>query len=44
MGAAGAEGFEPTLSGFDTEDASDDEDIRTQNDQGWNKDIESTEA
>ena len=44
MGAAGAEGFESSLSGFDTEDASNDEDVRTQDGQGWNKDIESTEA
>ena len=44
MGATCAEGFESAFRGFDTEDTNDDEDVRTQDSQCWNKDIESTET
>lgn len=43
MRTAGAEGFESALSGFDTEDANYDEDVRTEDGQGWNKNVKSTE-
>jgi hypothetical protein len=44
VGAAGAEGFEPALSGADAQDAGNDEDVRGKDGQGWDKYIKSTEG
>ena len=44
MGAAGAEGFESALSGFDADDSGNDKTVRAQDGQSWNTEIERTEA
>ena len=40
MGTASTEGFGPALLGVNVEDAGDDEDVGSNNDQHWNKDIQ----
>lgn len=44
MRAASAEGLGPTLSGTDAQDAVNDEAVRTEDDQYWDKDVECAEA